>query len=299
MKKYSKYIAFAALALTFAACTQEEDFTPQTDGDAVKITANIGKIQSRVSYEDNGATTFVVDDKIRVQNTLRTSKNIASYTLTGEGWNTTDAFVWNSTSSNQFQAWYPVTDDTSFDTFTLPTEQNTSALLAAADWMTASTDEITKPENNTLNLAFEHRLAKVTVTVTKWNSEFDGSEKLISGQKIWSKGKDVTVSYGTGDEGADVYTSEGTLTEITPMVSGQSFTAIVAPVKYDASDKLMTFTVDEQAMTVLAKANQLTDGLEAGQHYTFNLTVGKNVAEITSVSVNNWTEKPVTGVETE
>ena len=41
MKTSNKYIALAAMALTFAACTQEEDFTPQTDGDAVKINVTI------------------------------------------------------------------------------------------------------------------------------------------------------------------------------------------------------------------------------------------------------------------
>ena len=54
MKTSNKYVVLAAMTLTFAACTQEDDFTPQTDGDAVKINATIGRLQTRVAYEDDG-----------------------------------------------------------------------------------------------------------------------------------------------------------------------------------------------------------------------------------------------------
>ena len=153
-----KYITLAAMALTFAACTQEEDFTPQMDGDAVKINATIDRLQTRVAYEDDGATNFINGDEIRVKNILRETKNIATYTFYGSTWTTTDALVWNGGSAmNQFQAWYPAT--ASFDEFTLPTDQNSIEELPAADWMTASTSAMVKPANKTINLPFEHKLA--------------------------------------------------------------------------------------------------------------------------------------------
>ena len=70
--KTFKYIALAALIISFAACEQE-DFTPsvQGDGDAVKITATIGKLQTRVSYAERN-TTFDENDQIKVVNKLRT-----------------------------------------------------------------------------------------------------------------------------------------------------------------------------------------------------------------------------------
>ena len=237
-----KYIALAALTCSLAACEQE-DFTlsVQGDADAVKITATIGKLQTRVSYDERN-TTFDENDQIKVVNKLRTSKNVATYTLTDEGWNTADAFVWSSTSLNQFEAWYPVTDGTSFDTFTLPTEQNTSPLLGAADWMTASSGEIDKPENLTLNLDFQHQLSKVTVTIADWNDEFGGTAQEVSTPKIYSKGTDIEVVYAT--DGPNVTTSDGALTAITPSAVGHIYTAIVAPAKYATTDKFMTFTIN-------------------------------------------------------
>ncbi|MBQ8362252.1 MAG: fimbrillin family protein, partial [Bacteroidaceae bacterium] len=292
MKKYHKYIALAALICSFAACMQDEDFIPRGDGDAVKITATIGKLQTRVSYAERN-TTFDENDQIKVVNKLRTSKNVATYTLTDEGWNTADAFVWNGASKNEFEAWYPVTDGTSFDTFTLPTEQNTSPLLGAADWMIANSGEIDKPEDQTLELYFLHRLSKVTVTIAEWNDEFGGTAQEVSTPKIYSKGTALTATYD--DSGVTITATDGE-TGITPLVSGTSYTAIVAPAKYANTDKFMTFTVNGQEMTVLATSSRLTnEGLQAGLHYLFDLKVGKDAVTLYSVKVTPWEEKEIDG----
>ena len=289
--KAFRYIALAALTFSFAACTQDEDFIPQGDGDAVKISASIGALQTRVSYDAKGYTTFDKGDQIRVKNTLRTSKNIATYTLTDEGWNTADAFVWNSTSLNQFEAWYPVTDGTSFDTFTLPTEQNTSALLGAADWMTIGTKEIEKPSDKTLKLHFLHMLTKVTVNVTSWGSEYDGTDKTIEDVKIYSLATDIVQDH----EGLIGQIKTASLTPIAPLADGNSYTAIVCPGLYSSDQKFMTFTVNgTDNLTVLAKVSSPIE-IEAAKHYTFNLTVGKETATISSVEVIPWAKKEIVG----
>ena len=289
--KAFRYIALAALTISFAACTQDEDFIPQGDGDAIKISASIGALQTRVSYDAKGYTTFDKGDQIRVKNTLRTSKNIATYTLTDEGWNTADAFVWSSTSLNQFEAWYPVTDGTSFDTFTLPTEQNSSALLGAADWMTIGTKEIEKPSDKTLKLHFLHMLTKVTVNVTSWGSEYDGTDKTIEDVKIYSLATDIVQDR----EGLIGQIKTASLTPIAPLADGNSYTAIVCPGLYSSDQKFMTFTVNgTDNLTVLAKVSSPIE-IEAAKHYTFNLTVGKETATISSVEVIPWAKKEIVG----
>ncbi len=289
--KAFKYIALAALTFSFAACTQDEDFIPQGDGDAVKISASIGALQTRVSYDAKGYTTFDKGDQIRVKNTLRTSKNIATYTQTDEGWNTADAFVWSSTSLNQFEAWYPVTDGTSFDTFTLPTEQNTSALLGAADWMTIGTKEIEKPSDKTLKLHFMHMLTKVTVNVTSWGSKYDGTDKTIEDVKIYSLATDIVQDR----EGLIGQIKTASLTPIAPLADGNSYTAIVCPGLYSSDQKFMTFTVNgTDNLTVLAKVSSPIE-IEAAKHYTFNLTVGKEAAIISSVEVFPWAKQEIYG----
>lgn len=93
-------------------------------------------------------------------------------------------------------------------------------------------------------------------------------------------------------------TSDEDLTAIISVKGGTAanptYTAIVAPNgKYAANDEFVLFYFPYETLTVLAKANVLTDGLEPGKHYTFNITVGKNKAEISSVTVTDWTPQTI------
>ena len=281
MKTSNKYIVLAAMALTFAACTQEDDFTPQTDGDAVKVVASINKMQTRVAYEDDGATNFINGDEICVQNILRETKNIATYTFDGTTWTTTDALVWNGgTAESQFQAWYPAT--ASFDKFTLPTDQISEEDLSAADWMTASTSAMVKPDDKTINLAFEHKLAKITVQVMEFTSQF-GDDPYLTAATIYSLSDEyVTVNGG-----------------IRPILGGNAATAIVCPGKYTAGTYLMGVTISDDGhqtnLNVPVNAFLTDTGLEAGKHYTFSLKVGKDAISITKVNVEPWTTYTIDG----
>ena len=276
--KTLRYIALAALTLSFAACEQE-DINPavQGDPDAVKINATIGALQTRVAYGENGATTFTNGDAIKVVNLMRTSKNEATYTTTdGTNWTTTDAMVWNSSSKNKFQAWYPVADYSSYDTFTIPTDQSDATKLASADWMTASTEEIDKPRNGVLDLNFQHRLAKVTVNLT-FSSQYPEGCQHVS---------DFTF-----------YTNEETQQAITPLANSEtSYTAILRPGEY-ADESYFIFLVmdDIDEHYVLGKTTTSAINLEAGKHYTFTLKVGKDVVSIDEVTVADWNEEDIDG----
>ena len=276
--KTLRYIALAALTLSFAACEQE-DINPavQGDPDAVKINATIGALQTRVAYGENGATTFTNGDAIKVVNLMRTSKNEATYTTTdGTNWTTTDAMVWNSSSKNKFQAWYPVAEYSSYDTFTIPTDQSDATKLASADWMTASTGEIDKPGNGVLDLNFQHRLAKVTVNLT-FSSQYPEGNQYVSDFIF--------------------FTNEATPQSIIALKNSEtSYTAILRPGEYADESSfiyLMVDGIDEHY--VLGKTITSAINLEAGKHYTFTLKVGKDVVSIDDVTVADWNEEEIDG----
>ena len=277
--KTLRYIALAVLTLSFAACEQE-DINPavQGDPDAVKINATIGNMQTRVAYSgDNGVTNFVNGDAIKVVNLMRTSKNEATYTTTdGTNWTTTDAMVWNSSSKNKFQAWYPVADYSSYDTFTIPTDQSDATKLASADWMTASTEEIDKPGNAVLDLNFQHRLAKVTVNLT-FSSQYPEGYQHVS---------DFTF-----------YTNEETQQAITPLANSETlYTAILRPGEYADEDDFIYLEMDNfDEHYVLGKTTTSAINLEAGKHYKFSLKVGKDVVSIDDVIVADWDEEEIDG----
>ena len=276
--KTLRYIALAALTLSFVACEQE-DINPavQCDPDAVKINATIGALQTRVAYGENGATNFVNGDAIKVVNLLRTSKNEATYTTTdGTNWTTTDAMVWNSSSKNHFQAYYPVAVYSSYDTFTIPTDQSDATKLASADWMTASTGEIDKPGNGVLDLNFQHRLAKVTVNLT-FSSQYPKGFQHVS---------DFTF-----------YTNEATPQAITALANSEtSYTAILRPGEYANESYFIFLTMDYiDEHYVLGKTTTAAINLEAGKHYTFTLKVGKDVVSIYDVTVADGEEEDIDG----
>ena len=270
--KTLKYIALAALTISLAACTQDDDFIPRGDADAVKINATIGKLQTRVAYEDDGATNFINGDKICVQNTLRDTKNIATYTFDGTTWTTTDAFVWNGSAKNQFKAWYPAAT-ASFDSFDLPTDQ--SAGIEAADWMTAETEEMTKPGSGVLDLNFVHKLTKVTVTVS-FNSQYPAGNNYVSMFRF--------------------FTNEETPVEVTPHESMDGYTAILLPGVYAETAKFIKLKMNDESDYLTVPVNStLTAGLEAGKHYNFHLTVGKDAVGISYVRVLDWDEEEIDG----
>lgn len=277
--KTLRYIALAALTLSFAACEQE-DINPavQCDPDAVKINATIGNMQTRVAYSgDNGVTNFVNGDAIKVVNLMRTSKNEATYTTTdGTNWTTTDAMVWNSSSKNKFQAWYPVAEYSSYETFTIPTDQSDATKLASADWMTASTEEIDKPGNGVLDLSFQHRLAKVTVNLT-FSSQYPEGNQYVSDFKF--------------------LTNEETPQLITALANSEtSYTAILRPGEYADESSFIYLEMDNfDEHYVLGKTTTAAINLEAGKHYTFTLKVGKDVVSIDEVTVADWDEVDIDG----
>ena len=277
--KTLRYIALAALTLSFAACEQE-DINPavQGDPDAVKINATIGNMQTRVAYSgDNGVTNFVNGDAIKVVNLMRTSKNEATYTTTdGTNWTTTDAMVWNSSSKNKFQAWYPVAEYSSYDTFTIPTDQSDATKLASADWMTASTGEIDKPGNGVLDLSFQHRLAKVTVNLT-FGSQYPEGNQHVSDFIF--------------------FTNEATPQLITALANSEtSYTAILRPGEYADESYFIFLEMDGiEEHYVPGKTTTSAINLEAGKHYTFTLKVGKDVVSIDDVTVADWEEEEIDG----
>ena len=259
MKTY-KYIALAALALGFTACSQDEDFTPQQE-DIVQIaSANIAtEVQTRVNTLGDG-TLFENADQILLVNGRRTSKNNGTYTYDGTNWNlTTGTILYASSGTNDFTAYYPASVN-----FTLPADQSTESGIKSADRMVATTNGVSK--GTAVALSFERQNAKITITPT-FDTQYEG--KTIS---------DIT---------------DFKIGEITPYlpVNGTAYTAILEP---SETGFTVTLTVGSDNLTATS-----TTALEAGNHYTFSLTVGKEALTIDKVNVTPWTEIPVTGVESE
>lgn len=260
MKTY-KYIALAVLALGFTACSQDDDFTPQQEDIVQIVSANIAtEVQTRVNTLGDG-TLFENADQILLINNSRTNKNNGTYTYDGTNWNlTTGTILYASSGTNDFTAYYPASVD-----FTLPADQSTESGIMSADRMVATTSSVAK--GAAVALSFERQNAMVTITPS-FNTEF-GSDATISGLQIAG------------------------ITSYHP-ASATDYKAIIAPcTNFEVTVKVK---VGETEQTLTAAS---TTAIEAGNHYTFSLTVGKAAVEIADVNVTPWTEQTIDGVDTE
>ena len=269
MKKIYKYTALAIFALSFTACSQDDDFTPQQE-DIVKIaSANIAtEVQTRVNTLEDG-TLWENADQILLVNNSRTTKNSGTYTATvttGDNpattWELTNGTVlYASSGTNDFTAYYPAVTEADY---TLPTDQSTVAGIKMADRMVATATGVAK--GDAVALSFERQNAKVTITPS-FASQYEGK----------------TISDITGFK----------IGEITPYlpVNGTAYTAILEP---SETGFTVTLKVGQDELTAESSTK-----IEAGNHYTFSLTVGKEAVKIADVSVTPWTEKTIDDVETD
>lgn len=274
MKTSYKYLAIIFVTLLYSC---DKEVMPDFVESQVEISANITPcVLTRVT--DDGKA-FTDGDNIRVQNMNRAEKNLATYTYSKstDKWNTTNDLYWGVQSTNTFNAWYPATS--AYNSFTIPTDQ--TAGTATADWMTATTTA--NRANGAVNLSFNHNLAKVTITIEKWENEYLENERVISSLELSSLSGVMSYNNSTlsGDNQAKwvkTYTKD----------ANKSFVAIIAPGTYASATNIMQVYVNGST-TPLAVKTRSNLTVEAGKAYSFKLAIGKNLATITSsVTVGDW-----------
>lgn len=199
-----------------------------------------------------------------------------------------------------FTAYYPTTEGTSIDAFTLPTisddgqigqaDQNDPKKLRAADYMTAPSTTVPYGEN-TLNLTLAHRLCRLTFVVTEYGNEFNGVVPTLEDVKIKSQNRTVNLTY-EGDQ-VKVGDTTGNPVWVSPLPSTNAsnqptYTTIVTPCTLTSgTTELMSLTVNGISLPVKYKGD-LTK-LASGSAYTFHLQVGKDYVTVTGSDVTGWT----------
>lgn len=164
-------------------------------------------------------------------------------------------------------AWYPGDNVTTTATsFNIPVNQATNEYLCKADFMTYSGDLI----STTTSVMLEHRLCKVTVTISDYE-DYSDTPTVES---------EVFHSYPTVTYNNDAWTGTGELTNITPLKTASdadghhTYQAIVAPAS--SYEPFMTLTVNGRSRTVNCDQELLS-----GNAYTFTLRVSNNELTLT------------------
>ena len=292
MKKTFKYMTLAAAAVLTAACSQE-DFTTSylDDPNAVRITVQVGEgdVSGGFVTRSTPAGTTETEDKFNSGDRISVStadQGPVVYAFDGSAWSPENGkfLKWNS-SSMTFTAYYPVTEGTDDNTFTLPADQSTADKIAAADYMTYNGSQSRGSDNNGVTLQMERKMARIVIKPTL-QSQFEGYE--VTEVKVHGN----TTGYSAGTAVA------GTITVTAYKHTDGNFYALLSPFTADADSYFIdvTITKDDVSETLHAKGIPATT---AGNSYTIKLTVGRNVANITGITINEWKSGAAIGTDEE
>lgn len=289
MKRSLIYIA--GLALVLSSCDKNEEWPQPDNGSAVEITATISAdATTRVNTEDD-ATQFLADDEIYLENTtLATNHGRRSsiYKYDGAGrWTPKygNWVAWNEQLSNgtaimnDFRAYAPATEGTTYTDFTLPADQSSVEKLRLADYMKASASE-TPATDKYVDLKFSHQMAKITVYIASYvvQPQYDPTDV-----RIFSPGKGY--ANGEAQSGETVISAYVQLDETGAKL--HSFTAVIAPGQFGDSS-LIEFAIGDTKYAVQAPDVLKSTGVVAGKYYQMKINVSEPKIYVRDITVMNW-----------
>ena len=274
-----------------ASCQSDDDFTVARPDNAVSVNFSVGSLQattrSNAVATDDTQRQFNQGDQISVSTNDQEAVLFQCTSTDDQTWTEAVAgkfLLWTQPMLT-FSAYYPATTGTSMTAFTLPADQSSEAKIALADYMTRQ-QVISRPEGGSdIQMQLERKMARVIVRISGFGSQYDNDEKTVSNVRIYSEASGIADGNPTGSS-----------TEIQPYAQGDggqgsTYTALVVPGYGDSGARFIQLS-DGEGSTLTVKG---IPELEAGNSYTFNLTVGKNSIQVQSVTVTDWTGETLTG----
>ena len=254
-----RFFALAALALSLAACTQDEaGFLPEgAEGTPIVFTATglnpaaTATAGTRAPADGNWtgvqSVAVLMDGTVKTYNVTPSTVDLTSATLTS-----TDPYYWTNHNNITVTAWWPYTaGETTPPAVKVKANQSAQKDFEGSDLIVADGQTVTY---GSPKLRFTHRTARVTIVLT------DYTEGLASVR--------LTDLSTEGDNPA----------EITPYDKGSNtYTAIVAPQSVAAGTAFITCTFTN-GKTFVYKMKNATDWQAGGEYtYTVSLAAAKDL----------------------
>ena len=253
-----RFFALAALALSLAACTQDEaGFLPEgAEGTPIVFTATglnpaaTATAGTRAPADGNWtgvqSVAVLMDGTVKTYNVTPSTVDLTSATLTS-----TDPYYWTNHNDITVTAWWPYTaGETSPPAVKVKANQSARKDFEGSDLIVADGQTVTY---GSPTLRFTHRTARVTIVLTDYTEE--------------SMGVQLT---GLSTEG-------GNPAEIIPYDKGSNtYTALVAPQSVAAGTAFITCTFTN-GKTFVYKMKNATDWQAGGEYtYTVSLAAAKD-----------------------
>ena len=253
-----RFFALAALALSLAACTQDEaGFLPEgAEGTPIVFTATglnpaataIAGTRAPADGNWTGVQSVAVmmDGTVKTYNVTPSTADPTSATLTS-----TDPYYWTNHNDITVTAWWPYTaGETTPPAVKVKANQSTQKDFEGSDLIVADGQTVTY---GSPTLRFTHRTARVTIVLTDYTEGLASVQ--MTGLSTEGDNPDIIVPY---DKGSNTYT------------------AIVAPQSVAAGTTFITCTFTN-GKTFVYKMKNATDWQAGGEYtYTVSLAAAKD-----------------------
>ena len=254
-----RFFALAALALSLAACTQDEaGFLPEgAEGTPIVFTATglnsaaTATAGTRAPVDGNWesvqSVAVLMDGTVKAYDVTLTTADPASATLTS-----TDPYYWTNHNDITVTAWWPYTaGETTPPAVKVKANQSAQKDFEGSDLIVADGQTVTY---GSPTLRFTHRTARVTIVLTDYTEGLASVQ--LTGLSTEGDNPDIIVPY---DKGSNTYT------------------ALITPQSVAAGTTFITCTFTN-GKTFVYKMKNATDWQAGGEYtYTVSLAAAKDL----------------------
>ena len=296
MKK-NNIIAIAAIALTFTACSNDNDFTTNNEGKDTPISLSVGVGElSVVTRAENTAT--LADGELGLYITKNGEKNVlgkylcnnAQFTY-NNGWSCGTTYYWAEDNATiDYVAYHPYQSSISGNFISWDVTNQSSGNL---DLLYENATGVANNDNHSIAITLGHVCSKLVVNVSKLGSEI-ASGTTISSIKIGglkAKGNfylfaDSNNGHEAGSWDPDVNPADINMKSITAnTVIPATYEAILIP---QTAPFTLTIRLSDNSEYQLAVPSH---AFAAGTCYTLTIQVGQDKVNLGSITQTPWSEE--------
>ncbi len=296
MKK-NNIIAIAAIALTFTACSNDNDFTTNNEGKDTPISLSVGVGElSVVTRAENTAT--LADGELGLYITKNGEKNVlgkylcnnAQFTY-NNGWSCGTTYYWAADNATiDYVAYHPYQLSISGNFISWDVTNQSSGNL---DLLYENATGVANNDNHSIAITLGHVCSKLVVNVSKLGSEI-ASGTTISSIKIGglkAKGNfylfaDSNNGHEAGSWDPDVNPADINMKSITAnTVIPATYEAILIP---QTAPFTLTIRLSDNSEYQLAVPSH---AFAAGTCYTLTIQVGQDKVNLGSITQTPWSEE--------
>ena len=301
MKK-NNIIAIAAIALTFTACSNDNDFTTNNEGKDTPISLSVGVGElSVVTRAESNTTTPLTTGALGLYITKNGDKNIidkylcnnAQFTYGSSEWTCASdkTYYWAADNATiNYIAYHPYQSSITGNYISWDVTSQDSGNL---DLLYQNASNVANTDSHSIDITLGHVCSKLVVNVSKLGSEI-AEGKTISSIKIGglkAKGNfyllaDTNNGHGAGSWDPDVNPADIGMKSITANAGMNStYEAILIP---QTAAFTLTISLSNNSEYQLAVPSHT---FEAGTCYTLTIQVGQDKVNLGSITQTQWSEE--------